>query len=24
MYDKAMQEAGIKSNDKCYFVGEYR
>jgi pyrimidine and pyridine-specific 5'-nucleotidase len=24
MYDKAMKEAGIKSNEKCYFVGEYR
>jgi pyrimidine and pyridine-specific 5'-nucleotidase len=22
MYEKAMAEAGIKSNDKCYFVGE--
>jgi len=22
MYDKAMAEAGIKSNEKCYFVGE--
>jgi pyrimidine and pyridine-specific 5'-nucleotidase len=22
MYDKVMAEAGIKSNEKCYFVGE--
>ena len=22
MFDKAMEEAGIKSNQKCYFVGE--
>lgn len=23
MFDKAMKEAGIRSNDKCYFVGEW-
>lgn len=23
MFDKAMKEAGIKSNQKCYFVGEF-
>ena len=22
MYDKAMKEAGVKSNDNCYFVGK--
>ena len=22
MYDKAMKQAGIKENGKCYFVGE--
>jgi pyrimidine and pyridine-specific 5'-nucleotidase len=23
MYEKAMKEAGVKSNQNCYFVGEY-
>lgn len=23
MFDKAMAQAGIKSNEKCYFVGEF-
>jgi len=23
MFDKAMKEAGVKSNQNCYFVGEY-